>query len=67
MFMPYSKNSELPRNIKSILPAGAQTIFRKAFNSAHEQYKEEVRAFKIAWSAVKKVYRKSLNGRWVKR
>ncbi len=64
--MPYSKNSELPAAVKDNLPARAQTIFRKTFNSAHEQYKEEVRAFKVAWAAVKKVYMKNAQGKWVK-
>lgn len=66
--MPYSKNSQLPDSVKDNLPIGAQTIFRKAFNSAYEQYnKQEVRAFRVAWSAVKKVYRKSKDGKWVKK
>ncbi len=81
--MPYSKNSELPDSIKNNLPAGAQTIFRKTSNSAHFQYqankvrvakwnsfrsgKNEVIAFKVAWSAVKKVYKKNARGKWVRK
>lgn len=61
--MPYKTNRELPDRVKSPLPAGAQTIFRKAFNSADEQYKDEVRAFKVAWAAVKKEYAKR-DGEW---
>ena len=56
--MPYSKNSELPENIRHVLPQKAQTLFRKVFNSAHKLYGDEVRAFKVAWAAVKKQYKK---------
>tara|TARA_Y100000310_G_scaffold334624_1_gene414813 strand:- start:130 stop:321 length:192 start_codon:yes stop_codon:yes gene_type:complete len=63
--MPYSKNSQLPDAVKDNLPARAQTIFRKAFNASYSY--GEVRAFKIAWSAVKKSYRKSASGKWVKK
>lgn len=64
--MPYSSNSELPQEVKK-LPAKAQTIFRKAFNSASEQYDSEEKAFKVAWAAVKKQYKKNEDGEWVKK
>jgi len=64
--MPYSSNAELPEEVKK-LPAGAQTIFRKAFNSAAEQYDSEDQAFKVAWAAVKKEYEKNEDGEWVKK
>lgn len=74
----YNNNSELPKNIQSVLPPEAQTIFRKAFNNACNEYKEpsarrepqvpqETVAFKVAWSAVKKVYAKDLHGDWVRK
>ena len=57
--MPYSTNKELPDSVRKNLPQGAQTIFRKAFNNAFKQYKgAEVRCFRVAWAAVKKVYKK---------
>jgi len=64
--MPYSKNSELPENIRHVLPQKAQTLFRKVFNSAHEQYTDEIRAFRVAWSAVKKQFKK-VGDKWVKK
>ncbi len=64
--MPYKTIADLPKRVQK-LPKGAKEIFRAAFNSAHKQYKEEVRAFKVAWAAVKKVYVKAPNGRWVKK
>jgi len=65
--MPYKTNKDLPDNVRHVLPAGAQTIFREAFNNAIKQYAdravpEEV-AFKVAWSAVKRKYEKK-NGKW---
>lgn len=65
--MPYDNNSELPKNVRDNLPEHAQTIYRKAYNSASEQnpdYDEE-RLAKIAWGAVKKVYHK-VGDKWVR-
>jgi cation transport regulator len=60
---PYSSNSELPKSVRNVLPAKAQTIFRKAFNSA-SQY-PEARRMKIAWAAVKNAgYHKGADGKW---
>ena len=74
--MPYSKKSELPDSVKDNLPAHAQDIYKEAYNSAWDEYKdpddrrgddsrEEV-AHKVAWAAVKKMYEKK-NGKWVKK
>jgi len=75
--MPYGNNSELPDQIKENLPDHAQTIYRKAFNSAWEQYDSpekrrsssdrEETAHRVAWSAVKNVYKKNHSGQWVRR
>ena len=74
--MPYDKNSELPDGVKDNLPSHAQEIYREAFNSAWDEYKdpddrrgdasrEEV-AHRVAWSAVKEKYEKS-DGEWQKK
>jgi cation transport regulator len=65
--MPYSSTQELPDPIKKHLPQHAQSIFKEAFNSAFHEYEDtdETRAFKIAWGAVKRQYRK-VNGKWVR-
>jgi len=67
--MPYASNSDLPDNVRGVLPRHAQDIYREAFNSAWDQYadpeerrdegdtREEV-AHKVAWAAVKRQYRK---------
>ena len=62
--MPYKTNAELPERVKSHLPEHAQDIFRAAFNNALEQYGDEERAFRVAWSAVERDYEKSEDGRW---
>jgi len=64
---PYKNNSELPDSVKNNLPKHAQDIFRNAFNSAVKQGHNEETAFKIAWSAVKVVYRRNSKGKWVKK
>lgn len=65
--MPYTTNQDLPKSITDHLPQQAQTIFRKAFNSAYQEYSTEEQAFKVAWAAVKKVYEKNDLGFWVKK
>ncbi|MAP23996.1 MAG: cation transport regulator ChaB [Rickettsiales bacterium] len=75
--MPYTKNTELPKGVQHVLPAHAQDIYREAYNSAHEQYKdpkkrrdnaslEEV-SHRVAWSAVERKYEKNASGQWVEK
>lgn len=61
--MPYGSNASLPSAVKALPPAG-QAIYRSAFNSAFKQYKSESRAHAVAWSAVKRKFRKS-GSKWV--
>ncbi len=72
--MPYKTTNELPDSVKDVLPAHAQDIFKEAYNSAYDEYKdpddrrgkesrEEV-AFKVAWSAVKNKYEKGDDDKW---
>ncbi len=66
--MPYKDNSELPAGVKDNLPAEAQTVYRKAFNSAYEgtcKGQDECSA-KVAWSAVKRGWKKE-GDKWVKK
>lgn len=75
--MPYDSNNELPKNVRNVLPKKAQEIYREAYNSAWDEYKDpdkrrdddsrEETAHKVAWSAVKKKYEKSDNGKWKKK
>ncbi|WP_026606308.1 ChaB family protein [Methylocapsa acidiphila] len=61
--MPYPSNDDLPPSVRDHLPAHAQDIFRAAFNSAYEEYRDDRRqeeiAFRVAWAAVKKSYHKA--------
>jgi len=76
--MPYGDVKELPESVQSNLPKRAQEIYLAAYNNASEQYAdpkkrrgksslEEV-AHRVAWSAVKKEYRKDREtGEWRKK
>lgn len=74
--MPYRTNEALPDSVRENLPAGAQTIYREAFNSAWDEYAgpdkrrgdatREETAHRVAWAAVKHVYEKR-GERWVKK
>lgn len=74
--MPYNRLAELPDSVKDHLPKHAQEIYQEAYNGAWEQYadpdkrrgdasREEV-SHKVAWSAVKKKYKKK-DDRWVRK
>ncbi|MCU0538099.1 MAG: ChaB family protein [Hydrococcus sp. Prado102] len=62
--MPYRAITDLPDPVKNHLPKHAQEIFLASFNNALEEYGEEERAFKVAWSAVKRDYEKGDDGDW---
>lgn len=66
--MPYARNEDLPPSVRDHLPEHAQDIFRAAFDAAFEAHsgdpRQEEAAFRIAWAAVKKRYRK-VGTEWV--
>lgn len=75
--MPYKSTNELPESVQNVLPAHAQDIYKEAFNSAYDEYKdpderrddasrEEV-AHRVAWSAVKNTYEKGADEKWHKK
>ena len=65
--MPYATNNDLPDSVKNALPADGQSIFRNAFNSSLEKDKDEEKANKIAWGAVKNAgFQKGEDGKWKK-
>jgi cation transport regulator len=70
--MPYATNADLPPSVRHHLPEHAQDIFREAFNHALDSYgarepaRAEEIAFRVAWAAVKKQYRK-VGDAWVAR
>ncbi len=65
--MPYDNLSDLPDSVRNNLPKHAQEIYRAAYNSAEEQYGEESRAHRVAWSAVENKYEKNENGDWIEK
>ncbi|ABG05699.1 ChaB [Rubrobacter xylanophilus DSM 9941] len=65
--MPYEKIGDLPDSVRNNLPRHAQEIYKEAFNSAEEQYGEESRAHRVAWSAVEQKYEKNERGEWVEK
>lgn len=72
--MPYQTRDDLPESVRHVLPEHAQDIFKEAFNNAIKEYQDpkkrrdksspEQIAFRVAWSAVEKVYSKNENGQW---
>jgi cation transport regulator len=62
----YEQITQLPDGVKNNLPKHAQEIYKEAFNSAAEQYADESRAHRVAWSAVEQKYEKNEKGNWVK-
>lgn len=72
--MPYKSASDLPQNVRGVLPEHAQHIFLEAFNSAYEQYDtpqerrgdadREETARRVAWAAVKQRYAKGEDDKW---
>jgi cation transport regulator len=65
--VPYQELDDLPDSVKRNLPKHAREIYRAAYNSAEEQYGEEDRAHRVAWSAVEQKYEKNENGEWVEK
>lgn len=74
--MPYQKREELPESVLNALSdvPHAQDIYKEAYNSAFEQYKEpedrrddqdrEETAHAVAWNAVKEKYSKGEDDKW---
>ena len=72
--MPYSRIDELPASVRDNVPKHAQEIYKDAFNSAWDEYKDpqdrrgdasrEETAHRVAWAAVKQKYEKGDDGRW---
>jgi cation transport regulator len=72
--VPYDRLEDLPKSVQDNLPKHAQEIYRGAFESAWDEYKDpeerrgdasrEETAHKVAWAAVKQAYEKDDSGRW---
>ena len=72
--MPYVRLDELPASVRDHVPKHAQEIYKEAFNSAWDEYKDaderrgdasrEETAHKVAWAAVKEKYEKGEDDKW---
>lgn len=72
--MPYDRITELPDSVRGHMPKHAQEIYKEAFNSAWDDYRDPKRrrgkesreeaAHKVAWAAVKQKYAKGDDGDW---
>lgn len=67
--MPYDSIRELPDSVRDNLPKHAQEIYKSAYNNAWDEYnRDEERAHRVAWSAVKKSYEKDEeSGQWIEK
>ncbi|NCT41205.1 MAG: cation transport regulator [Alphaproteobacteria bacterium] len=73
--MPYSARKNLPNSVRDHLPEHAQDIYKEAYNSAWDEYKDpddrdgdisrEEISHRVAWAAVKNKYEKNDDGEWV--
>lgn len=68
--MPYASREDLPPSLQRRPPIHAQDIYFNVFNSAWESYRRradrEAVAHRVAWSAVKRLYRREGEA-WVSR
>ncbi len=72
--MPYNNKTDLPDSVRNVLPDHAQDIYKEAFNSAYEEYKDPTKrrddadqeevAHRVAWNAVKQKYQKGDDSKW---
>lgn len=63
----YNSNIELPESIKNNLPLKAQNIWRKIFNNAYKEYRDDKKAFAVAWSGLEKAGWEKENDKWVEK
>lgn len=74
--MPYKTTKDLPVQLNH-LPEHAKSIFLHAFNNAWDEYSDpskrksgsshEETAFRVAWAAVKKKYKKDKDNNWIEK
>ena len=62
--MPYTFND--PPDVIKNLPSGAQKVWIIAFNTAFDEGNDEETCIKIAWGAVKRIWKK-VDGKWIRK
>lgn len=63
----YDSNTDLPDNVRDVLPDHAQTVYRRVFNDRMKAGAGEDSARRQAWTAVKNGWRKTESGEWVRK
>lgn len=63
---PYKSIDDLDIKIKNNMTKSLQRIFMNTFNKALEHYGNETTAFRVAWSAIRKLSQKNSKGIWVR-
>lgn len=61
---PYQTIKQLPSRVKNNLDTDLQNVFIRVFNNAYSLYKNETRAFRVAWSVIRQIGRKGKDGKW---
>jgi len=65
---PYQTIKKLPKSIRNNMGVELQKIWMNVFNRAYNTYADdETRAFKTAWSVIKKIAYKNKKGYWVRK
>lgn len=61
---PYKNIKQLPKSIRDNMTVELQKVFTRSFNQAFQTYEDETRAFRVAWSVIKKIGKKNKQGLW---
>jgi len=64
---PYKTIKDLPSRVKNNLDTDLQSVFMRVFNNAYNLYKNETRAFRVAWSVIRRIGRKGKDGKWLRK
>jgi len=64
---PYKNIKALPPRVKDNMSPDLQRVFVRVFNNALNLYKDETRAFRVAWSIIRTIGRKDKNGLWIRK
>ena len=64
---PYTNISELPKSVRDNMTKSLQRTFMRVVNKALDQYDSEDKAFRIAWSVIKRISKKNKAGKWVRK
>jgi cation transport regulator ChaB len=59
---PYQTITDLPSNVTNVLPAEAQKVYMRVFNESYPKGEDYAR--KVAWTVIKKLYKK-VGDKWV--